>query len=426
MPGFRQLFKWDLMYLLFLLFCFSLMAPVSSWAMDFSIERLDLRPIRQPTLHITATGEIQAGDTEKLKATIDGIDVSDVRDVLMIFDSPGGSLMESLRMGNYIADIPAIVSAQVGTSDMLDAICASACVYAYIAADYRYISNGARIGIHRFGFTETDLDGNEGAAIGQAVSGILSEYIRSHRVEPDLFEAVSLIDHNDILWVSQSDLEKWRVVTNSIYDEKAYYINLNGKIALRMKQVAITGDSFLTLFCTETGVAGLADLHEPELAAYGSFDLGIDDAWFPIYQWDVLDRSNMRGKVVFDMPLGIAQAAMKAEKFGARIVSPDGDMFFGFQQSIRDELLNEMIRSCPTQNQNSVRTMVDQHATDYPGADLTTDGIRDVSFAQCKAICLEYEQCNAVSYVQSKSWCWPKSGIGRQRPTAGVISAFKK
>ena len=128
-----------------------------------------------------------------------------------MFDSPGGSLLESLKMGAYIADIPATVSAQVGASDIPNAICASACVYAYIAADYRYISNGARIGIHRFGFTETNLDGNEGAAIGQALSGIFSEYIRSHRVEPALFEAVSSIDHSDILWVSDSDLEKWRL-----------------------------------------------------------------------------------------------------------------------------------------------------------------------------------------------------------------------
>ncbi|WP_139792840.1 PAN domain-containing protein [Pseudophaeobacter leonis] len=414
------------MYFRLIIFCVSLIAPVSSWAMEFSIERLDLRPIRPPTLHITATGEIQTGDTEKLKNTIEGADVSDVRDVLFMFDSPGGSLMESLRMGDYIADIPAIVSAQVGASDMPDAICASACVYAYIAADYRYISNDARIGVHRFGFTETDLDGNEGAAIGQAVSGILSEYIRSHRVEPDLFETVSLIDHNDILWVSRIDLEKWRVVTNGIYDEQASYINLNGKVALRMKQVAITGDSFLTLFCTKTGVAGVADLHEPELAAYGTFDLGIDDAWYPGDRWEVIDRSDMRGKVLFDMPSSIAQAAMRAEKFGARIVSSGGDLFFGFQQIIRDGLLNELIRSCPMQNQIAVRPMIDQHATDYPGADLTTDGIRDVSFAQCKAICMKSEQCNAVSYVQNRSWCWPKSGVERQRPTAGVISAFKR
>lgn len=38
-------------------------------------------------------------------------DTSEVRDVLFLFDSPGGSLMEGIRMGEYISDIPAIVSA---------------------------------------------------------------------------------------------------------------------------------------------------------------------------------------------------------------------------------------------------------------------------------------------------------------------------
>ncbi|SDJ61958.1 hypothetical protein [Salipiger marinus] len=83
--------------------------PASLLAMNFSIERLDLRPIRQPTLHVTATGEILPGDTEKLKVAFDAIDKTGVRDVLLMFDSPGGSLMESLEMGAYIADIPACV-----------------------------------------------------------------------------------------------------------------------------------------------------------------------------------------------------------------------------------------------------------------------------------------------------------------------------
>lgn len=414
------------MYLPILFACIALLLPVSAWAMEFSIERFDPRPMRPPTLHITATGPIEAGDTEKLQAVIDGADKMDVRDVLFMFDSPGGSLMESLRMGDYIADIPAIVSAQVGSSDLPDAICASACVYAYIAADYRFISGGARIGIHRFGFAETDLDGNEGAALGQAVSGILSEYIRSHRVEPDLFEMISLIDHNEILWVPLEDLEKWRVVTYGVYDEQASYINLNGQIALRMKQVATSGDSYLTLFCTDNGVSGLADLHEPDMAIYGNFELGANDEWYPVRSWDVVDRSEMRGKVVFDMPPEFRQLAMRTERIGARIVAPSNDIYFGFQQYVRDGLLSEMVSGCPVPVPSPRFTMIDQHATDYPGADLTTDGIRDISFAQCKTICLEYEQCNAVSYIQSKAWCWPKGGVARQRPATEVISAYKR
>jgi len=133
-------------------------------AMDFSIERIDLRPIRPPTIHVTATGVIESGDTEKLKAAFDTVDKSDVRDVLFMFDSPGGALMESLEMGNFISGLPAIVSAQVGSQDMPDAESASACVYAYIAADYRYMGEGAKIGIHRFGVYDVEMDGNEGPA----------------------------------------------------------------------------------------------------------------------------------------------------------------------------------------------------------------------------------------------------------------------
>lgn len=403
--------------------CIALPSVLS--AMEFSIERLDLRPIRPPSLHITATGPIERGDTEKLKATLLAADKDDVRDVLFIFDSPGGNLMESLEMGSYIADIPAIVTAQVGSTGMSNAICASACVYAYLAADYRYVSNDARIGVHRFGFYDIELDGNEGAALGQAVSGILSEYIRTHRAEPEFFEAISLIDHDDILWVPTDKLERWRVVNNGIYDEQAAYINLNGKAALRLKQVAKTGDSYLTLFCTDNGVAGLADLHEPDLAAYGQFEIAIDDGWHPVRQWDIVDRSKGRGRIVFEMPSALRPAALRAEKIGARMVAPSGDIFFGFQQTLRDGLVPEMIRNCPDEPQHSAPTMVELRSTDFPGRDLTTSGIKDISFAQCKAICLEYADCKAVSYVQRRSWCWPKGGVSRRRRASGIISAYK-
>jgi hypothetical protein len=397
--------------------------------MEFSIERLDLRPIREPTLHITATGEILPGDSEKLKAAIEVTDTSDVRDVLFMFDSPGGSLVESLEIGGYISEIPAIVSAQVGSRDVQNAVCASACVYAYLAADYRYLPDGARIGIHQFGLYDTDLDGQAGAALGQTMSGILSEYIRAHRADPELFEAISVIEHDDILWVSRRDLEAWRVVTNDVYDERAEYINVNGDLALRLSQIAITGDSFLTLFCTETGAAGVADLHEPALAAYETFEIAIDGVWHAIEKWDVIERSNMRGRVVFEIPPRLAVATATARSIGARVVAPSGDIYFGFEQTIRDDRLAELMRGCtytPSSPAGARGTMLDLPGTDFPGNDLTTDGFRGISFARCKQICLEYDQCRAVSYVQSKSWCWPKGGASGRVAASGIISAVQQ
>ncbi len=99
------------MLLRILVYLTAFLLPSTLFAMDFTLERLDLRPIRPPTLHITARGEIHSGDTEKLNALLSEADTSEVRDVLFLFDSPGGSLMEGIRMGEYISDIPAIVSA---------------------------------------------------------------------------------------------------------------------------------------------------------------------------------------------------------------------------------------------------------------------------------------------------------------------------
>jgi hypothetical protein len=401
------------------------LVSTSASAMDFSIERIDLRPIREPTLSITATGKIEPGDTGKLAQALASADTLDVRDVRFTFDSPGGSLWESLDMGAFIADMPAIVSAQVGGLNTPNAICASACVYAYLAADYRYISNNARIGIHRFGLYDEEMDGNQGAALGQAMSGILSEYIRAHRAEPEFFEAISLIDHDDILWVPKEQLEQWRVVTNNVYDETSEYININGEVALRLKQIAITGDSYLTLLCGEHGLVGVADLHEPALAAYGDFEFAINDEWLPVSQWDVLERKDMRGRIAFEVPRNISQTALQASKIEARVVAPSGDIFFGFQQTLRDRRVAEMIRSCPSTPSRSEPRMVELHSTDFPGADLTSNGIQGISFAECKSICLQHSKCQSVSYVQKRSWCWPKSHVTQRRAAPGIISAYR-
>jgi hypothetical protein len=405
--------------------CLLSLLPASLFAMEFTVKRTDLRPIRAPAISITAVGEIRPGDTEKLKAALASVDNRGVRDIIITFDSPGGSLMESLEMGEYIASLAPLVSAYVGSADHPGAICASACVYAYLAADYRYLLSDARIGVHQFRFYSDEIDGRQGAALGQLISGMLSEYIRTHRARPEFFEAISGVDHDDIMWIPREQLEDWRVVTNAVYDEREFYINLNGKIALRMEQIAITGDSFLTLFCSEGAVGGLADLHEPEFPAYGTFDLTVDGVEYPVEAWEILDRDEGRGRIVFDMPLKAARAAMTARTLGARMVAPSRYVFFGFEQTLRAGLVPEMIQGCLRHAPAARGAMTDLPATDFPGNDLTSNGIRDVSFARCKEICLEYEQCRAVSYVQSRAWCWPKGSTMDRRPAQGIFSAIK-
>jgi hypothetical protein len=405
-------------------------APATTSAMEFVVERIDLRPIRQPKLTVTAIGEIQSGDTEKLKAAIAAVDNADVRDILFLLDSPGGSLAESLRMGDFIASLPAVVSAQVGSSERPSAICASACVYAFLAADYRYMGNEGRIGIHQFSVYDIELDGRQGAALGQTVSGILSEYIRKNRASPELFEAISGVGHDDIMWIPRDKLEEWRVVTNEVYDEQEKYLNIAGEIVLELTHIAVTGDSRIRLVCGERGVLGVAYLHEPELAAYGTFEVVVNDIAFEISEWEIMERGDYQVRIGFVLPSELVRAATYARSFGARVVVPSGHVFFGFQQTMREGLLTEFLHGCTTRLSSSNASqrrprMQDLPATDFRGNDLTTNGIRRISFARCKEICLEYTQCRAVSYVQASSWCWPKGATSDRRSVRGVISAVK-
>jgi Caspase domain/PAN domain len=59
---------------------------------------------------------------------------------------------------------------------------------------------------------------------------------------------------------------------------------------------------------------------------------------------------------------------------------------------------------------------------DIPGFDLTTDGIRNISLADCEVWCRANSACTAFSYVEHQNWCWPKYGVGTSNAKIGVIS----
>jgi hypothetical protein len=52
---------------------------------------------------------------------------------------------------------------------------------------------------------------------------------------------------------------------------------------------------------------------------------------------------------------------------------------------------------------------------DFYGADIVPNGIRGVSLDTCVQICAENKVCVAVSWVNERSWCFPKHGSGYQK-----------
>ncbi|SIS80799.1 alpha-2-macroglobulin family protein [Paracoccus saliphilus] len=69
--------------------------------------------------------------------------------------------------------------------------------------------------------------------------------------------------------------------------------------------------------------------------------------------------------------------------------------------------------------QDGQRIVTTENA-DYFGFDLRTE--KNVSLDQCKAICLEDQQCRAFTYNSKAQWCFLKSDFTRPNPSEGAVA----
>jgi hypothetical protein len=88
---------------------------------------------------VLASGEIVAGDADRLAAFLTGRPVSGATVVL---DSPGGDLVEGMVLGALIRQ------QRLGTRILSGDECASACVFSFVGGVVREVDNGARLGVH--------------------------------------------------------------------------------------------------------------------------------------------------------------------------------------------------------------------------------------------------------------------------------------
>ena len=74
----------------------------------------------------------------------------------------------------------------------------------------------------------------------------------------------------------------------------------------------------------------------------------------------------------------------------------------------------------PAQAGAGERAVITAQDADYFGFDLKTQS--DVSLDQCKALCLEDEQCRAFTYTSKQQWCFLKSDHGVSKPFVGAVA----
>lgn len=398
------------------------MVPAS--ALEVSVKYTDNRPLFPPTLWVYLNGEILDGDTERLSQAIQPYLSKEIYAGVFTLNSGGGSLVEGMELGHFIADLPFATLAQVGQEDQGDGFCASACVFTYLGADYRYLHGNSQIGVHRFGAPDAELDGSSALAVSQEISGVIISYIREMRADPELYELMSSTDFADILWVPLKDLERLRVVNKDIFSETVDYKNINGGLALYIEQIARNGDSTLFLMCGDNGLVGIANLNKPELdVPISSVTVTIDDVPYEVDNPEVVENSNWRARILFTVPLPAVQELATKGKVGVQALQPIGT-FFGFTGEAQDKRIAEVASTCSSAYQSPQSTTQLFYDTDVIGGDLSVSGFKPTTLEECVEICLSIDTCVAISYVSEKKWCWPKGEVAATSKRTGVISAW--
>lgn len=212
---------------------------------------------------IYASGPIQEGDTDRFTAFVRNHHLDAARVVL---NSPGGSLLEGVRLGRAIRALnfdTAIGVDRTPLTDQRDAICASACAYAFAGGVLRFISpDDGKLGLHQFR-TARGPGISEGDA--QTVSGLLVAYLSEMGVDAKAFALASVTDPNGIIWLDARDAETLGFANNGVLPTTADVKIANMHPYLRLNQVQPGVQLRVLITCFEGKLSLLAGVvTEPE------------------------------------------------------------------------------------------------------------------------------------------------------------------
>lgn len=385
------------------------------------------------SINIDMAGDIEEGDTERLIIELAKYDMTQTDIIRFYLESPGGSLVEGLELGWFISSIADVDTySLIGRSGQsgAKAICASACVYAFLGAEFRSMHDQARLGVHKFYTSEDGVTTELALSAAQSLSGEIIAFLMSRNIDVSFFDDILRAEGGEIYWVPRTRLQEVRAINDGLSGVGVSYENSNGALALLIEQNASVGANALRLTCID-GLVGIAFLMEPPDAFPTEFFVSIGgEEYFP-EDTEILARSDYITTVGFAFGEELTRLLAQRGSLGAGYYTGPY-AFYGFRGEVSDPKIAEMAQSCPAPQPASARPEAPNTSAsafirgvdvDIAGGDLTRDGIRGISMDRCEEICLSTDGCVGVSYVPASQWCWPKSRSGYPEPRQGVISS---
>ena len=169
----------------------------------------DKRMVSNIRWDVFLEGDIEIGAADRVEQELAQIG-NDKADIYL--DSPGGSLMDGLRMGRLFRRLGAntlLGKRDARNSAIEPGVCLSACSIAFLGGVHRSVAKGSAYGVHR---VSTSVHSEQDFAAGQIVAAEVSRYIREMGVDSRLFDRMASTDKDSIYLLSMAELRTLRVV----------------------------------------------------------------------------------------------------------------------------------------------------------------------------------------------------------------------
>jgi hypothetical protein len=231
---------------------------------------------------VSAEGEITADSAAALELHLQQLQrewQSDepVEGIWLFINSPGGDVEGALRLGRLIRSrrinvrvartVPFPVEGagrefQTGEPGT----CASACALVLMGGVERQIEDDSRVGVHQFSSSRSRLTREqETISSTQYTVAELSAYAAEMGVSPTLIALASATPPSSMLWLSQEQLERSKLVTNvSRVPDSPWELRVNGPFlsAFASQPQAEGGVVHYLLRCREPGAWSMTILFE--------------------------------------------------------------------------------------------------------------------------------------------------------------------
>lgn len=290
---------------------------------------------------IFANGPIDLFAGERLKRLLAAKNIP--ADSHIYLDSPGGNLVGGIELGRVIREWRLRTNVGVysprsrSNGSTVSGVCFSACALAYLGGYFRFLSDGARLGFHRFAFPRSAADSSDIAQVAQITSAVVVEYIRSMDVDVSLFKLATSAGPTEMFEPPRHQLRSLNVVNDGRTGATWTLESSGDGLYAKGEQDTAHGINKFMVLCANNSRRVLYIVFDPqgrenEVMQMPFDTLMIDGREHPLQQQRIR-REVHNGWINAFYRLSDAHAALLAAADRVGVImrfGPDAPVFFGF------------------------------------------------------------------------------------------------